>query len=610
MNLFDELKRRNVFRVAVAYLIVGWLVIEVVDTIAPRLGLPEWVPTFFILLVLAGLPLAVILSWAFEMTPEGIKRSSEVSPEASITSSTGQKINILIIVALIGVILFQRFAPPLDELTSFGGGDKPQPDIAMAVLPFADLSPAGDQAYLGNGIAEEILNVLASIDGLDVTSRTSAFSLSLQNLSIPEIADRLDVSHVVEGSIRKQDQRVRITAQLIEVESDTHLWSDTFDGDLTDIFKLQDDIAGQISQALSARLEVQLPEASLERPAVDVAAYELYLRARELVITRETEDLRQAMELLQAATTLEPDYADAWAELGAAATLLAFQIFDNGLDLSLTATMETAHDAIEKVSRLDPDHSLGLAVRGLLHMITGDYLEARILLDRATAQPNAGYSAWLWSGVLYSETGFFDKAIETFRAGLEFHPNDPNLERWVASVYHYMGRIDEAQATYEDVTTLGNFGLENSLAVLSFLRGETDLQALLAVYEDAPELEGALDLSEENLDPETLTLIDQGENMPAETLDAYFARNRDDLVRHLTPRLFQRALYRVMENYPTDAIKTLWLAQFWGDEAAQVRSSDEFHGFVEAMKLPQLWRLYGWPQYCAPDQSERGFTCQ
>ncbi len=258
-NYFDELKRRNVFRVAAAYAVVGWIAIEVIDTLAPRMGMPDWVAGFVILLVLIGFPIALLFSWAFEMTPEGIRKTEDVDADDSLSSTTGQKLNYFIIAALASFILFQQFSPSLSNISPFAENEPLTTSIGIAVLPFADLSQDGDQEYLGDGVAEEILNVLAGVDGLKVTSRTSAFAFKDQNRPIPEIAEILGVSHVVEGSIRKQNDKVRITAQLIDVSDDTHLWSKTYDSDLSDIFRLQDEIAEQIALALSTDLNLSLP---------------------------------------------------------------------------------------------------------------------------------------------------------------------------------------------------------------------------------------------------------------------------------------------------------------------------------------------------------------
>ena len=259
MSLFEELKRRNVIRVGIAYVVIAWLIAQVADLALDNFEAPGWIIKTILLLLALGLPLALFFAWAFELTPEGIRRESQVDRGESIAGTTGRRLDrtiIALLVALVAIMGFQQLAPRLGTPEASAGGGNDAGPIPIAVLPFADLSAAGDQEYLGDGVAEEILNVLAGIDGLKVTSRTSAFAFKGQNRPIPEIAGILGVSHIVEGSIRKQDDRVRITAQLIDVSDDSHVWSDTYDSDLSDIFRLQDTIASQISAALSASLDL------------------------------------------------------------------------------------------------------------------------------------------------------------------------------------------------------------------------------------------------------------------------------------------------------------------------------------------------------------------
>ncbi len=250
MSLIAELKRRNVFRVGVAYAIVGWLLLEVASVVLPALHLPDWALTLLVVFVVAGFPLALILAWAFEMTPEGIRRETDVDPAESVRHSTGRKLDFAIIGLL--AIAVAYFA--------FRGGDPISPTGStgqvktIAVLPFADMSGDPEQEFFSDGISEELLNVLAKVKGLQVTSRTSAFAFKGTNTSIPEIAEKLGVEHVLEGSVRMAGDRVRITTQLIEVSTDSHLWSESYDRNLSDIFAVQDEIAAKVGEALKVAL--------------------------------------------------------------------------------------------------------------------------------------------------------------------------------------------------------------------------------------------------------------------------------------------------------------------------------------------------------------------
>ena len=239
MSLVSELKRRKVFKVAVAYLVVAWVVIQVVTTVAPQLGVPDWAPRLITLVVLLGFPVALVLSWVFDVTPEGIRADA---------SSSGNKVayglGVVLVATALGWYWRSRPAPAGDASDA----------RSIAVLPFVNMSGDPKQEYFSDGISEEILNVLARTPDLDVAARTSSFAFKGQTKEVPEIARELNVRMVLEGSVRQQKDRVRITAQLIDAQSGYHLWSQTYDRNLTDIFAIQDEIA----QAIGSELQVQV----------------------------------------------------------------------------------------------------------------------------------------------------------------------------------------------------------------------------------------------------------------------------------------------------------------------------------------------------------------
>jgi len=249
MSFIKELKRRNVIRVAIAYAIAAWLLIEITATTFPILKLPDWSVTLVTVLVLIGFPLALILAWAFELTPEGIKKEKDVDRSQSITHITGRKLDFMIITVLVLALVYFAYdefviEPAQEEAIAStqaeAVSETDTPEMSIAVLPFVNISADPEQEYFSDGITEEILNALAGVRELAVTSRTSAFAFKGKSMSIPEIAQQLGVAHVLEGSVRKSGTRLRITAQLIDVASDKHLWSETYDRELTDIFAVQD----------------------------------------------------------------------------------------------------------------------------------------------------------------------------------------------------------------------------------------------------------------------------------------------------------------------------------------------------------------------------------
>ena len=595
-NYFDELKRRNVFRVGAAYAVVGWLTIEVVDTLAPRMAMPEWVPGFFIMLVLIGLPIALLFSWAFEMTPEGLKKTVDVDTGESITATTGQKLNYVIIASLAAVVLFQQFAPPLSEIRTLAGGGGASPSISIAVLPFADLSAAGDQEYLGDGVAEEILNVLAGIEGLKVTSRTSAFAFKGQNLQIPEIARALKVTHVVEGSIRKQDDQVRITAQLIEVADDSHLWADTFDSNLSNIFKLLDESAGNISSALSTRLDFVLPGVERETPDWDIAAYELYLRARQIIIARG--DYAEAIGMLDTALLIESDFAGAWAEKGAALALMAYRIaFENQAEAR--EMYDESWRSGRRASDIDPKLSLGTAVQGLVRLNQLRFIEARVLLERSVRQKNPADNAFLWLAIVQVLTGDSEGALAVLDQRLEASPTAPNLIRWRGIVLSFQGRWREVWESRHTTGTIDVEQIIRSHQLAGVIIGEIEVSEYIEwgmnwypnmSPEDLADIEIIADIlvrgSEERLDSSTIDRLLSS--------DVSFVGDLTNLLPdEYTVEYFERLIGGM-----ADRLNANELSYFWLDSLSVLRQRPEALQLFRDLKLPEYWDLYGWPPVC------------
>ena len=274
MSLLDELKRRNVLRIAGLYLVAAWLAVQVSSTLLPMFDAPVWLSRSIVILLATGFLPALIFAWVFQLTPEGLKRESDVERAGSITPHTGKKLDrvLMMVLALaLGYFAFDKFAlspqreaalqrqkaVELDAARKEGRSEalvESYGDKSIAVLPFVDMSPNKDQEYFSDGIAEELLNLLAKISQLRVISRSSAFSFKGKDIEIPEIAKRLNVAHILEGSVRKAGNQVRITVQLIDARSDTHLWSEAYDRPLDDIFAVQDEIAAAVVAQLKLKL--------------------------------------------------------------------------------------------------------------------------------------------------------------------------------------------------------------------------------------------------------------------------------------------------------------------------------------------------------------------
>ena len=435
-QVLQELKRRNVFRVGVAYVVVSWLVIQVIETVSDPLGLPDWTEAFFIVLMLAGLPVVLLFSWAFELTPGGLKKTEEVDATESVTAVTGKKLNNTIIVVLVlslGYFLWERQGlveqaeqepEQTAEVTETSG------EVSIAVLPFVNMSADPNQEYFSDGISEELLNLLAKIPDLRVPARTSSFQFKGQNLDIGEVAEKLNVKHVLEGSVRKADVRVRVTAQLIEAETGYHLWSDTYDRELDDIFAIQDEISAAIVTALSDTLGLEVGAAPQVTAAASSEAYNLFLLAQHQVKERTKTDLESAIPNYELALELDPDYAPAHAGIALAWYLLTASDSTYGT-LPLDESLAKAMPHIEKALLLDGGLPEALGVMGLT-------------LD---AQER------------------FEEALPYYEKALALNPSLTDVRNWYSQALGALGQADKALAQMENaykmdplsVLTLNNY---------------------------------------------------------------------------------------------------------------------------------------------------------
>jgi len=312
MSLVDELTRRGVFRVAAAYLVVGWLLTEVLTTILPTFGAPEWVARAVILTFAFGFVPAVVFSWFYELTPEGIKREDEINRDATEPVKTGRKLEYLTGISIVIGIVFLAFfsASTLDDKSANAANEIS--DASVAVLPFVNMSNDKDNEYFSDGLTETLLNMLAHVPGLKVAARTSSFAFKGQNIGIQKIAAALNVAHILEGSVQRVGDRVRITAQLIRADDGFHVWSETYDRTLDDIFAIQDEIAEKVGGALSQSLLGTTGGSGIAGIGTRIAdAYDLYLQALQERATFSYSGLQAGEDLLKGALTIDPDFLDA-----------------------------------------------------------------------------------------------------------------------------------------------------------------------------------------------------------------------------------------------------------------------------------------------------------
>lgn len=436
MGFFDELKRRNVIRVAGVYTVVGWLLVQVAATVEEAIALPAWFDAVVFSFLVIAFPVALIFAWAFELTPEGLKRTSQVAEAESITARTGSRLDVLLIASFLlfaGAMLLPRFLP--DES---GGGDRADSsgmgsgsagaeealdpgDASIAVLPFTDLSRAGDREYFADGVSEEILNVLAQTRGMKVAGRTSSFAFKGRNEDLREIGRILNVEHILEGSVRSQGDAVRVTAQLIQVSDGFQLWSDTYDRELADIFAVQDDIAQQILVALTQRLMVAEAPRVTATTRTDITAYSLFLEARDRIFSRDAQKMERARELLDRAIAIDPTYAPAYASRAKAYMLLADRPGAHGT-LPTNEALAGARDDIDRALELDPQLADAYAVNGLINDVTGRPDFAISSLRRAVELNPNSLDARNWLALALSNSGRFRDVTEQLKSLIEIDP--------------------------------------------------------------------------------------------------------------------------------------------------------------------------------------------
>ena len=430
MGLVSELRRRNVIRVAIAYAIAAWLLIEISATTFPILRLPEWTATFVTVLLMIGFPMAMILAWAYELTPDGLKKEKDIDRSQSITHITGRKLDYLIIVVLVvalSYLAFDKFVldPSRDaELVQtvteqLAESDKGETaDKSIAVLAFVDLSPGGDQEYFSDGISEELLNVLAKIPDLRVAARTSSFRFKGENRDIIDIGQQLNVGLVLEGSVRKAGPLLRITAQLIDTSNGFHLWSESFDRELENIFAVQDEISAAIVDALKEHLGLQAEAAPRAIAAASIEAHDAYLRGRHLVVQRTRATVEGAVREFNKATALDPEYALAHAELAIATLFLAAYA-----DLTVTEAVARAIPHAERAMALDPTLAEAHAAAGYVLRFQENVEDALKHFERAVQiNPNYAIVYNVMGVILDRFLGDYNQAFAAFDKALRLDP--------------------------------------------------------------------------------------------------------------------------------------------------------------------------------------------
>src|SRR5436190_1206578 len=449
-NFFAELKRRNVYKVAIAYAIVAWLLIQAASILFPTFEAPAWVMKVFVSAIILGFPVALIFAWAFEITPEGIKRAEDVSPNESITRHTGRKlvwITVVMAIVAAGLFAYQflRSKPSATAASSTmlaPSGAATIPEKSIAVLPFENLSDEKQNAFFTDGVQDEILTDLAKIADLKVISRTSVMQYrSGAPRNLREIGQQLGVAHVVEGSVQRAANRLRVNAQLIDARNDAHLWAQTYDRDLADVFAIQSEIAKAIADQLQAKLSPNEKKAIEQPPTTDLAAFDLYSRAKTLVLTAGLSatgepDERKAIELLDEAVKRDPSFFDAYCQLAFAhEQLYAITGFDH-----TPARLALAEAAVQAATRLRPDAAeTHLARAQYLYNGLRDYAGALAELEIARrALPNDPRLFEL-TGYILRRRGQQEEGLRNLERAVELDPRNFDILQQIALSYQFLG---------------------------------------------------------------------------------------------------------------------------------------------------------------------------
>ena len=591
-DFFAELKRRHIYRVAAAYAVVAWVLLQLVNNVAPLLKLPDWAGTFFLVALLVGFPVALIFAWILELR-------APVALGAPVRGAT-TRMDFVIAGALavvIALILYEQLTPSPGERAaqrqqaSVTTGTANAAGISIAVLPFANMSGDAGQEFFSDGMTEEINGALAKVADLHVVARTSAFQFKGQNQDVRSVGQALGASHLIEGSVRKVGDRVRISAQLVRADNGLQLWSENYDRNLTDIFAIQEEIAQAIAVALKVPLGLQQGDTLVRNRTNDLATYDQYLRAKALYRARAND---QALAILEPLVIRDASFAPAWALLGyayaAVPPLSPYSV--RGPVEEARRLVQTSFDKAEVAARksiaLDSRYAGGLGVLATVQMFSGKWAQAEDLFKQALAlDPNDG-DVLARYGTGLAAVGRIKEALDNRRRLLTLEPSDPFFRGIAAGVMELAGQNAEAISILEAMapTSARNVFLGALYAALGryadsadiLLLPSTDQYSRRAVEDAARIIRSA---PAKTNAPESLPAVEG-------LLNFVYA--------------YVGALPRVLESYE----RYLDIGYFgntpgvWNPDYASLRQMERFKAFVRKAGLVDYWRERGWPDLCRP----------
>jgi TolB-like protein/Tfp pilus assembly protein PilF len=609
MSLLAELKRRNVIRVALFYIVASWVLIQVAETVLPLFDVPDGVLRGLVILLALGLVPALVSAWIYELTPQGLKRDTDPSLSEATREQGARRLNIAVIVLLLLAIalfgleqLLGISAPPAPVAQV---SEEPAPAVSaeaqsIAVLAFADLSPDGDQEYFGDGIAEEILNALVRVPGLRVAGRTSSFYFKGRNEDLRTIGSTLGVAHILEGSVRKQGERLRVTAQLIRSDDGFHLWSETYDGTDADIFALQERIAREVTRALRVALGAGQEERLVNAGTTNPEAYALYLRATEVFNRRQAERYEEGIAAAQAALRLDPGYARAHSRL---ATLYSLWSNVAPPERFEALTAEGTRQARAALA-LDPALAEPHAVLGLLYWLDRRYVDSEDALQTALKIDPNDITSLFWGALGYCQAGVTGACERALDHVLMLDPLLPNALGWRARLYAASGEVEKAEQTIERARQAGLRWAEIGSGRIAMGRG--DRATAQAQYEAVHEIFDA------GLPPEAAAIFaaarvgdGQAREGALAIIDDYLA-TRPARINSLVPLTLvamgeiERGLALFTDYASTNDALFLgeimdirWYPEVW--------TSPAFPVFLRQTGLADYWARFGAPEYCRKD---------
>jgi TolB-like protein len=589
MSFWKELSRRNVIKVGIAYAVAAWLIIHPVDIIFPILHLPEWSITLVTAFLIICSPFVLLFSWVYEITPKGLKKTKEVPSSKSITHVTGRRLNNIIIgllVVALGYFVFDKYfiehsavetqrAPAITETVN--------KQKTIAVLPFTDLSPAKDQEYFVDGLSEELLDTLTKIPDLLVTARTSSFSFKNSNKTVQEIASILGVDNILEGSLRKAGNELRISAQLIRSKDGFHLWSEKYDRELKDIFAVQEDIATAVAKELKITLGIGKSLKQLGGTD-NVEAYALFLLSGEQALDGESS---LALKNIDAAIALDPEFALAW--VSKSSTHLSIS---RGRFTDLYAPqLEEAERAVMKAIEIEPNCADAYYQLGDIRLTQGEFLEAASAFRKAAELSNSPTGAIFDNAHLLQDVGYLKMTHKIMVKERLTNPIDQTGRAEYIHSLAFIGDMKGAEEEYEsgkamfgDGWFLGNILITHARLGAGQAVSRDDILIPGPVHDAAKEY---LDSPKDGL-AELHRFYNDNDYQDLENLTsiAYWAAYFGD------PELSMNAIEKVI-NIDAENIKHFWQPLF-----KEVRQLPRFKKLIKKIGLVEVWEKFGWPDMC------------